>query len=51
MYGPMDMIGSGSMTVDLGDPEAIVALEYEPRTTIPSTDGTGNDTGGRWNSL
>jgi hypothetical protein len=47
VYGPVSMSGSGSMTVDPGDPAAIVTLEYEHQTTIMGTDGTGNDTGWR----
>ena len=46
-YGPKEMSGTDSMTVDPIDPNALVTLEYEHQTTITGTDGTGNDTGWR----
>jgi len=53
VYGPKDMSGSGSFTVNAGDPFAIITLTYSGsqkpphRRAIPGTDGTGNDTGWR----
>ncbi|PSQ79073.1 MAG: hypothetical protein BRD33_01075, partial [Bacteroidetes bacterium QH_6_63_17] len=48
-YGPREMTGKDSITIDLGSPksDALVTLEYEHQTTITGTDGTGNDTGWR----
>jgi hypothetical protein len=48
-YGPKEMTGKDSITIDLGLPksDALVTLEYEHQTAITGTDGTGNDTGWR----
>lgn len=47
VYGPVEMEGNDSLTVDPGDPAAILTIDYNAPPTLDTNEGTTLDEGGQ----